>query len=163
MTATEVDGTAVTGTEPAYTNLKREEQDPVPYKTVIKLLLADGTYTYGCVYDNCTYTEASSAQSVASHYKTVHEGWSPGPKRAENARKGRLDLTPYAGMTVEEFFGNMAELHGEIERLEAQMIRSSQAFQDRLGAVAEDRNAWKRKAQDAQRALAPLRKLFKDE
>lgn len=64
MTATHVNGVAVVATEPAVSTWKDRKGNPVQYRQMLRLLLADGTEVYGCLH--CDYTHPN-LNSVRPH------------------------------------------------------------------------------------------------
>lgn len=64
MTASEVGGHAVIAVEPAKSNWKGRDGEPLEYRQMLRLLLDDGTELFGCLH--CNYTHPS-LHSVRPH------------------------------------------------------------------------------------------------
>lgn len=71
--AQHVNGLAVVASEPAPSQLKRDGK-PVPFKQILRLLLADGSEVYGCVH--CDYT-SPNPNSVRPHLNAHRNGKPP--------------------------------------------------------------------------------------
>src|SRR4029077_7924662 len=71
MTATHVDGVEVVTSEQATSPLPRtgSSSEPILYTRVMRLFLADGTETFGCV--DCDYTDPMIGR-VRMHVNKVH-------------------------------------------------------------------------------------------
>lgn len=66
MTATHVNGVAVVEDQPARASITDFNGDPVHFKQIRELLLADETVVYGCLH--CDYTRDKPGQ-IRSHLK----------------------------------------------------------------------------------------------
>jgi hypothetical protein len=134
MTATKVDTHAVIATEPVESPLSRPGKT-IMFTRVVKLLLDDGTTTYGCTECDAT---ADKMASVRAHLR-IH---SNRPKAVAVSGRVSADL---GDMSV-------ADLLASARRIEA--------MGDALESVSRDRNEWRARAMKAERSLATLRKLL---
>ncbi|MFJ2217894.1 hypothetical protein ACIQVO_36235 [Streptomyces sp. NPDC101062] len=135
-----IDGLEVIEVEFAETPLSTPNR-PVHFKQIVKILLEDGSVTFGCVWPDCGFTR-KTAIAVRPHLK-VH-------KSAPDA----LDVTTLP-------VGELLELAKSAQKLRTDLDRATRE-RDRLAKSLHDE--WKPRALAAerqlnsiQRALAPVR------
>jgi hypothetical protein len=95
----QVDGIDVTGVETAYTPLGHG----APYKKVVKLLLADGSEAYGCLWPECTFTAATPTTVATAHWGKIHGG-TPDLRR-----------TPFKDWTLEQILGRLIDSEADLK------------------------------------------------
>jgi hypothetical protein len=100
MTATVVNGQEVLADQPARSPLTRPDGEPVYFRQIRELLLADGTATYGCLH--CDFTAASPA-SVRPHLLKHRT-----PPAAPPARRPTADL---ADLTLPALLDKLRDLN----------------------------------------------------
>jgi hypothetical protein len=142
VTATQVDGKQVVASEQVVSPLPNPDGSGgfLHFKQIVKLLLLDdGSEVFGCVH--CEFT-GGSYQKIGQHLR-VHK------PPALNGHRSKL-AAPVADVLPEDM--TIGELFGQYQRAEALMAQ--------LERLAESRNEWRARAQEAEKKIASLQSIF---
>lgn len=133
MTAQQVDGVEVVSDEPTTSAIRTRSGEPVIWEQTRTLTLADGRVTYGC--QHCDYVN-DNMMSIRPHLGAHNKA---GPRAGSRANSRARTVTELAqGMSLSDLLGRLAQL-------------------EQVGA---ERDAWKARAQSAERNLATLRRAL---
>jgi hypothetical protein len=133
MTATHVNGREVVAEEPAASPLSTPER-PIYFRQIRRLLLADGSEVFGCVH--CDFT-ASAAGRVRGHLAKHFPPGTSSPAGTGRRKHPQID----------------------VDELVARLARGDAAVA-RLTAAAKECDRWKKRALDAERHLAIIRRAL---
>jgi hypothetical protein len=111
------------------------------YTRIRRLLLDDGTETFGCI--GCDITADSPAKLF--HHVGSHDNGGPPPAAPKRQREKSLSPESWRGLTVEQLLNAGQQV---------------QAMGEALEKVSADRNEWRSRALKAERELGTIRRLL---
>ncbi len=145
MTATHVNGVEVIAVEPIPSGFSKIHGKLVPLKQTVRLLLADGSETFGCVHSD--HTDTKSPQALYKHLREHN-----GPPKPRTRRKPQDEGDVFAPAKTAVMDMTVGEL-----------VQRGQQVNDLLNTVArliEDRDQWKKQARAAEKFKADLQKVL---
>ena len=155
----EVNGVAIKEITRAETNLSTPDA-PKYFRKAVRLVLADDTVLFGCMWEDCTYTNASG-QSVVAHYKAHAPLTTRKVEQFTDWTLGDIlttlvDLERDAGEDVRaEFKEKVRELRKETYDLKMTLARRDV----RIAVLLEENRELKDQVkilEDGMKALAPI-------